>query len=426
MSNRPLLRPVICSPPYRIYIAQNLTGFLDDIFHCFSADRLLEFEPVGHEFGPTFGPFRLNYLLRFISILEAQIADHPGKKIVYYVEPGQLKLANAAFLLGAYMILRRDASAEKVSTNFRWLCNSVVTPFQSANLDNLYTSDLSMMHCWNAIERAKALGWFQPPRVAGGPWGKIDLDEYEYYNDPINADLHQVVPGKLVAFKAPKDLHGLDYCDDAGGGRHFSPAYFIDIFQEMGVSDVVSADPPAYDRRDFTRRGVRHHELDYGDLAAPSLVAVEAFFQAVDRARGAVAVHSAGGHGRNGTLVALYLMRRHGFGAREAIAWVRMCRPGSVLGEQHRFLCRLEAAAAVLSKSPSTTRTEFISDPDAASSEDRCLPSAFGGRDVPVARAAPAVARAAPDTHARHVSAPPPPPPPRPVRCRAPNRALSM
>ena len=207
-------------------------------------------------------------------------------------------------------------------------------------------SELTLSDCWAALERAKGLAWLGLPRFLGGRWGRIDPDEYEHYNNPLNADLHQIVPGKLFAFRAPKHLKGLDYLDDGCGCRHFSPSYYVDLFRQMGISSVVSVDPISYDASEFARQGLHHHELDYGDWAAPSQEAVAGFFRVVDAARGGVAVHSAGGHGRNGTLIALYLMRRHGFRAQEAVAWLRICRPGSVVAEQHAFLCRLEAAAA--------------------------------------------------------------------------------
>ena len=36
-------------------------------------------------------------------------------------------------------------------------------------------------------------------------------------------------------------------------------------------------------------------------------------------------------------------MKHHGFTAREAMGWLRIVRPGSVIGEQQHFLCAREA-----------------------------------------------------------------------------------
>lgn len=44
------------------------------------------------------------------------------------------------------------------------------------------------------------------------------------------------------------------------------------------------------------------------------------------------------GLGRTGTLIGCYLMKHFWFTAAEAIAWVRLCRPGSIIGRQQNFL----------------------------------------------------------------------------------------
>ena len=61
MSAAPLLHRIIANE--RIYVAQNIQGSLDKVFHCFSADDVLHYEPVRNEFGPL----RLSSLIRFVE-----------------------------------------------------------------------------------------------------------------------------------------------------------------------------------------------------------------------------------------------------------------------------------------------------------------------------------------------------------------------
>ena len=48
--------------------------------------------------------------------------------------------------------------------------------------------------------------------------------------------------------------------------------------------------------------------------------------------KGAIAVHCTGGLGRTGTLIALYMMKHTGFPPQDFIGWIRLARPGSILG----------------------------------------------------------------------------------------------
>ncbi len=40
------------------------------------------------------------------------------------------------------------------------------------------------------------------------------------------------------------------------------------------------------------------------------------------------------GLGKTGTIIGCYMIKKYGFTAREAISWIRLCRPGSVAGPQ--------------------------------------------------------------------------------------------
>ena len=65
--------------------------------------------------------------------------------------------------------------------------------------------------------------------------------------------------------------------------------------------------------------------------------------QIVESEQGGLAVHCKAGLGRTGTLISLYLMKWYGVTTPEVISWLRLCRPGSVIGPQQNFLAEMES-----------------------------------------------------------------------------------
>jgi cell division cycle 14 len=83
---------------------------------------------------------------------------------------------------------------------------------------------------------------------------------------------------------------------------------------------------------------------------------VNAFIDLVDNTKGAVAVHCKAGLGRTGTLIGCYAMKRYGFNPAAFIGWIRIARPGSILGPQQHFLVSIEDELLYGAKAPGRYR----------------------------------------------------------------------
>lgn len=85
----------------------------------------------------------------------------------------------------------------------------------------------------------------------------------------------------------------------------------------------------------------RRQDLYFDDGSNPSTEILRNFIQLADEvisAGGAVAVHCKAGLGRTGVLIGAYLIWKHGFSASEVIGFMRIMRPGCVVGPQQHFM----------------------------------------------------------------------------------------
>lgn len=100
----------------------------------------------------------------------------------------------------------------------------------------------------------------------------------------------------------------------------------------MGVTLVIRLNKDQYDRQRFVKNGIKHLDLYFLDGSAPKDPIVDKFLAACEAEKGAIAVHCKAGLGRTGSLIALYIMKHIGFPPADFIGWIRIARPGSILG----------------------------------------------------------------------------------------------
>ena len=136
-----------------------------------------------------------------------------------------------------------------------------------------------------------------------------------------------ILPNQILAMSSPSS-YAMDSC--------LRPREYVPYFRKMKVGTIVRLNERMYNHSEFENNGVDVVEMEYPDGSNPPDHIIAQFIQLCDReiSKGrAVAVHCRAGLGRTGTLIGLYMIWKFGCSVKSTIGWLRVCRPGSVVGE---------------------------------------------------------------------------------------------
>jgi len=249
---------------------------------------------------------------------------------MYTYSRGDTK-ANSCVLIGAYLILYKDMSVQDAYKHF--VRYAPFLPYRDASC-GISTFNLTVLDCLKGIYRAKVTGLIDHHL---GVNSNFNVDEYEYYEQVENGDMNWIVPSKFLAFSGPTSKREPCY-----GFYTKIPEDYTEYFIANGVKAVIRLNNKMYDRKRFTKAGIQHFELYFPDGTCPPDTIRKKFLEITENIHGGVAVHCKAGLGRTGVLIACYMMKHFNFSAREAISWIRICRPGSIIGPQQHYLCEVE------------------------------------------------------------------------------------
>ncbi|XP_058793357.1 dual specificity protein phosphatase CDC14AB-like [Phymastichus coffea] len=296
----------------------------------FNTDDDLVYDNFYNDFGPLSIACLYRYLyshsFRYCRGVNKILRDFEGKlqQICHFSRANPDKRANAAFLATSYSVLYLKQSPIEAFELIAPKDAPPLKPFQDASIGSS-CYNIKLIDCLKGLSKAASLGFVN--------LDDFDVSEYENYEQLRNGDLNWIVPQKFLAFLGPST--------ERGSSSHY-PEKYLNYFMKNEVAAVIRLNGRTYETFRFTNAGILHYDMFFPDGSAPPKRILKQFLQVAESTRGAIAVHCKAGLGRTGTLIAAYIMKHYKMSAKEAIAWLRICRPGSVIGYQQTWLEEME------------------------------------------------------------------------------------
>ena len=235
-----------------------------------------------------------------------------------------MKRTHSAIFMAAYSVLYLN-----------WSPNYTVQKIKEHIGDNLshfcdhkgsYDYKLSIHDCLESIKvGVMKHGWFTLDGV-----------------NPLKTGLSMnwVIPNKIIAMKDPRLI-------TSQGEPCLNRKYVAELLKNK-IDYVIRLNGKDFEQdskygkpyllEQLFAEGIAVCDIPIKDGGTPSQKQLDMFLEICTIPESQMAVHCHAGMGRTGTMIACCLIRDYGFTSRQAVAWLNLCRRGSVMGKQHEFL----------------------------------------------------------------------------------------
>ena len=307
----------------------------------YTIDDLEEFRYV--PFYLDFGPPNLAQLIEFIRYTEGLLEKHKKENLHYYCVPNPQLRSNAFCYILVFRMFHLRLTPQQTIEPYKYITHKFATFRDASTLPQMF--EMTHRDVLDGIYKAVSMQWLSI--------NDFDTNEYMRLKQINEGDMNWIIPHKLLACATPYSHSPIQY-----GIEVVTPETSIPKFKELGITHIIRLNQQFYDADIFKEAGFKHTELYFDDGSVPPPTIVEKFLSLCEDEDDVIALHCKAGLGRTGTLAACLLIRKYGFTPREAIAWIRVCRPGSIVGPQQDFILKFDQKRRqkAIPKPPSTPR----------------------------------------------------------------------
>jgi cell division cycle 14 len=258
------------------------------------------------------GPSNLAHVVLFKEKIQSLFSLYKSATVCSFVNGKQFN--NALLLIACFLILEEQMDPIKAYNHISMLPHSPFLGINPAERDY----PLSMIEILQGFYKM----------INAEPCILDDLDPQAYLDleRPTNGDANWIIPGKILAMAGPKQ-------------PFFPIPKFKKFTEKLGLKTIIRLNRSQYSQEDLPD-GTTLFNLSMKDGSNPSESRRKKFLKIVEERLilGPIAVHCRAGLGRTGSLICAYLMENYHLKANEAIGFIRIMRPGSVLYDQPKWL----------------------------------------------------------------------------------------